>query len=120
MSPSRRKAAMVTAGVVAAVGVGAFVHHLLGARFESSVVPIRSFEECIRTTQLEMQAAGYSGDGARKECLAEDHLSIWFKVTVRNVGHRGDYLNTCDLRTFYRAGHATITATARTRSWNSP
>jgi hypothetical protein len=111
---------MVAAAIVAGVGVGAFVHHLLGARFEASVVPIRSFEECIRTTQLEMQVAGYSGEGAKEECLAGDHPSIWFKVTVRNVGHRGAYLNTCDLRTFDRAGHATLTATVRTRSLNFP
>jgi hypothetical protein len=111
---------VTSAIVVAAVGVAAFIHHVRGARFQATVVPIRSLDKCIRATRLELQQAGYPVDGAEEECLAGDHPSIWFKVTVRNVGHRGAYLSGCYLRTFDRAGHATLTAMVLTRELNFP
>ena len=72
-----------------------------------------------RTTQLEQQAAGFQVDGSTQECRLGDP-SIWFKVIVRNVGHRGAYLNTCDIRALDHAGRATLTATVRTGWLNFP
>jgi hypothetical protein len=105
--------------VIAAIGAGAFIHHVLGARFQATVVPIRSFQDCVRTTQLEQQASGFQVDGAARYCQSGDP-SIWFKVTVRNVGHRGAYLNTCDIRALDRDGRATLTTTVRTLWLNFP
>ena len=104
--------------LIVAAGTPILIHHVRGARFETTVAPIRSFDACVRATQLELRQVGAMANSS-EECQT-GAPSIWFKVTVRNTGHRAAWVNTCDIQTLDRNGHATLGGTVRTRWLNFP
>jgi hypothetical protein len=117
---SRSRLAVLVAALVVIVGLVSIpvVHHLRGARFDTAVTPIRTLQDCITATQREFrQVNGLVNAG---ELCQSGSPGTWFQTTVRNVGHRGAWLNTCDISTLDRNGDITLTGTVRTRALNFP
>ena len=95
--------------ILAVLLVGAIValvryHHDTGARFQGVAVP--EPEAAPRCVAM-MTNYGYGEGGARSVCRA-GAKAAWFRVTVRNVGHRGAWLKTCRLTGYTDSGDAVL------------
>jgi hypothetical protein len=84
--------------LAAVLGVGAYIHHIYGPRYDATVTRIEapSVDECVALIHEEITGSFY---GERDLC--EAHVSdLWFSIRVKNVGHRGAWLKTCTVEAF--------------------
>jgi len=69
------------------------IHHLRGARFVGTLSPIQvSTAQCV-----DMLSRSYSSENAHTTCRYAS-AGTWFRIEVRNVGHRMAYLKVCTVQ----------------------
>jgi hypothetical protein len=78
------------AGLIAVVVALGLIHHVRGARFEVTLTPRSPL------TIAECQAEVHrSGGIAGQEMCPQGQGRAWYRVEVRNVGHRGAWVADC-------------------------
>ena len=99
--------------LAALVGAFAYVHHIRGARYIATAIPIEqtSFDECMAA--LTGKPYLYSDTASRSICEGND-AQAWFLIAVKNVGHRAAFVTACTVEGLDAAGDSVFAGDVRT------